>query len=574
MRGLRRWDVLWFVLCAAASTAWCLSAAAELGPTFDEPIYFKRGLEAWRTGSHAGLLKLGTMPLPADVQTLPLFLWELWQNQEIDVDGDLYVALYWMRLGNLVFWWLLLLYGLLLGRMLAGPWGGRLAVALLASEPNFLAHAALATTDVPITACILAFCYHFRAGREQAWPRRVALPALLLGVAIMAKASAIVFCPICMAAIELDRLWRQGKLAWLSGASKLQELKEYWHRSRPALRDFLIMGLGGLVCAFILCGSDFRTQPNFVEWAHKLPEGPGATSLVWLADHLCIFSNAGEGIVRQIKHNLHGHGTYLLGNEVPRSVWYYFPIVLTIKLTLPLLITLAVVVAFRARTLGNWAIWTAVALLAYSPFFRVQIGIRMVLPLVAFGLVGLAGAVIASMRTDARPWRRWAFCGAVVACTLWAFAIAAAAWPNGLNYVNELWGGPERGYVVVSDANFDWGQGLPELTHWQRSHGETVDLWYFGTDPRWDKQPFHPLPLHALNIDGPEDVVANLHNRYFAVGTTMVYGMSMDSSHRAAAEFLRLCKPIAKTSTFLIFERRELEQACLPGSNPVAARMP
>ena len=55
----RRWaDYLWFATWVLASSAWCLTAAARLGPTFDEPIYVQRGLDGWRTFSHQGLLKL------------------------------------------------------------------------------------------------------------------------------------------------------------------------------------------------------------------------------------------------------------------------------------------------------------------------------------------------------------------------------------------------------------------------------------------------------------------------------------------------------------------------------------
>src|SRR5262249_31451140 len=133
----RRWaDYLWFAAWALASSAWCLTAAAQLGPTFDEPLYVQRGLEGWRTFSHQGLLKRGTMPLPIDVQTLPLYLWECASGTPLDVAADLGTILVYARAGNLVFWWLLLWYARRTGRALAGPWGGQLAVAVLACEPN------------------------------------------------------------------------------------------------------------------------------------------------------------------------------------------------------------------------------------------------------------------------------------------------------------------------------------------------------------------------------------------------------------------------------------------------------
>ena len=114
-------------------------------------------------------------------------------------------------------------------------------------------------------------------------------------------------------------------------------------------------------------------------------------STVWFAEHLCIFSNAGEGLVRQVKHNLHGHGVYLLGRTDARSIWYYFPVVLTIKLSLSLLLGLAAMLLLRPRALANWACLAAAALLVFSLICRVQLGVRLMLPLVVLLIVGLGG---------------------------------------------------------------------------------------------------------------------------------------------------------------------------------------
>ncbi|HYV36244.1 MAG TPA: glycosyltransferase family 39 protein, partial [Gemmataceae bacterium] len=434
----RRWaDALWFLAWAVLSSAWCLTAAAQLGPTFDEPIYLERGLGCWRDLSHAGLIKLGTMPLPIDVQTFPLFLWESWHGTPIDPLADLHAVLPWMRAGNLVFWWLLLCYGWRTGRMLAGPWGGRFAVAVLACEPNLLAHGALATTDIAITACLLALLYHFRAGRDCSWPRRLALPAIWCGLAILAKASAIVYAPICLAVIELERLIRAGAFAAPTGT----RLGHAWQVLRPAWRDGVCIVLGGLTFAVVYCGSDFSPQPAFVEWANGLPEGALANCMIWLSENLCIFSNGLEGIVRQVKHNMRGHGTYLLGEAFPRSVWYYFPVLLTIKLTVPVLLApLAALAAGRVRVLTNWACLTALVLLVFSLTFRVQIGIRLVLPLVAIGIVGLSAALVEGLRSPRWQWTRPAFATAIACGLIWTTTATAMIWPHGLCYINELWG--------------------------------------------------------------------------------------------------------------------------------------
>jgi hypothetical protein len=138
----------------------------------------------------------------------------------------------------------------------------------------------------------------------------------------------------------------------------------------------------------------------------------------------------------------------------------------------------------------------------------------------------------------------------------WTTAAAVLVWPQGLCYVNELWGGTRDGYLLVSDANYDWGQGLKELARWQRRHaGAPLDVWYFGSDPRLDRLPMRSLPLHTLPIRQPGDVLARVRGHYLAVSTTFLYGMSADTPQcRQADAFLRARRPAARTATFLIYD--------------------
>lgn len=528
-------DALWFLFWAIASSVWCLSASRQLGATFDEPIYIARGLEGWRAGSHAGLLHLGTMPLPVDVQTLPLFLWERWRGVPFDAAADLERLLPVARAATLIFWWLLLFYGWRFGRLLAGPWAGRLTVALLACEPNLLAHASLATTDLAVSACVLGLIYHFRVGREATWPRRVAVPAFWFAAAVLAKASGLAFGLLCLAAVEWER----------AGPRNL------WRDLTP------IVG-GGLILVFLYCGCDGRPEPSLVAWARRQPDGRRDPA-VWLAEHLCIFSNAGEGLARQIKHNLHGHGVYLLGRTDDRAIWYYFPVVLSIKLSLSLLLGLAALLLLRPRALVNGPCLAAAALLLFSLTCRVQLGVRLVLPLVVLLIVGLATALVQSGQALGPRRRGFVLAGTAIGL-LGAVLAALRVWPHGLCHVNELWGGTADGYVHVSETNYDWGQGLPELERWRQARAvPTLDVWYFGTDPHFARLPLRSVPLHALPIERSEDVAAQVQGRYLAVSTTLLYGMATDTeANRRAVAFLRRLQPAARTTTFLIFDFADL----------------
>src|SRR5688572_18813664 len=159
MPGQTRWfDAAWILVWGAFASVLCVTSATRLSATFDEPLYVQLGLNHWRTGSTHGLMGVGTMPLPVDVNTLPLYVWERVRGQPFDPVEDLDRLLPVARAANLVFFWLLLLYGWRIARQVGGDWGGRIAVAVLACEPNLLAHAGLATTDVAVAACLLVFC--------------------------------------------------------------------------------------------------------------------------------------------------------------------------------------------------------------------------------------------------------------------------------------------------------------------------------------------------------------------------------------------------------------------------------
>ena len=205
--GSWRIDVVWVLAFGLLSSVWCLTAAQQVGATYDEPVYLVGGMHFWRTGSFDPLLAKGTMPLPIAVTTLPVRIYELCRGSRIDLETEFDLALALARPATLVFWWLLLIYGYIVGRSVSGPWGGRFAVALLAFEPTLLANAALATTDIAIAACLLVFAVHFRANRRADWRWRVGLCGLLYGVALLAKASTLVFGVLVMLTLEAALAW-------------------------------------------------------------------------------------------------------------------------------------------------------------------------------------------------------------------------------------------------------------------------------------------------------------------------------------------------------------------------------
>lgn len=549
-------DVVGWLLVAALSTAWCLTAGPELGATFDEPDHIREGLRSWRSGSNKQLMTWGAMPLPIDVQTLPLYVIERWRGQPYEEIIDLKVMMPIARMATLPFWWLLLLYVMRWGRWLGGPWAGRVALALVGSDPNFLGHACLATTDFALTSLVLIATYHFAVNRSSPWLRRVFIPGVLYGLALSAKASALPYVPLLYLLFGSYDLAKQGALSGL-WSGRLRERFRAGQVATSRLRWDLVQIVPiGIVVVFAYCGSDWAPEPTFVAWAEKLPEGSNRDAMVSVSRHLTIFPNAGEGLIQQIKHNMRGHhGSVVLGKWYPKAVWFYFPVALALKLPDATLILLLAVLLIRPRGLLSPTGCAVTLLLLFSLSTRVQIGVRLIFPLIAFLMVTLGVAV-----TDptASPWKR------IVLRTLGGLTILAnlvtslSIWPDGIRYINTLGGGTEKGYTALADSNYDWGQGIPELTKWYHQAGEPpLAVWYYGSSGNAEllQSPFLPILIHMAPQPTVEELRRQVGKRYLAVGITLLTDCPIRTPELLATiDWLNQRQPIARTRTFLIYD--------------------
>jgi hypothetical protein len=551
-QGCRWFDTAWFLFWAVASSVWCLTAANRLSSTFDEPFYLEHGLHAWRTGSYHTLLKAGTMPLPVDVETLPIYIWEQLRGRPFDTVADFDAMLPVARAANLAFWWLLLFYGLRLGQLCGGRLGGRLSVLFLACEPNLMGHACLATTDIAASACLLGFIYHYLTGRSHGWWRRAGVAGIWYGAAMLAKASALAFGPVAMVTLEMARQWQAASARCGSLATWRERLHVFRAQFRMFPQNFwTIIGIG-LLITFTYCSSDFQQERSFVVWAGQLPDGPAKVLMVPIAESLRIFPNAGSGLIYQIKHNMRGHGAYLFGEWYPRAVPYYFPAALLIKLTLPILALTLLLLIVRPRALASPAGLILAVLIVFSLSCRVQIGIRLVFPLVCFWMIALAAGLSKAM-SNLEGVRNWHLTTAALSALL--IIPPLTTWPDGLRYANRAWGGPDSAYRYLSDSNCDWGQGLKDLQDWRQRHSTPpLKVWYYGKDPVFMRSADF-YPLQSFPIASPADAYAVLQGSYLAVSTSILY---RDPTFTPASvqvfAILKGMQPVARTSTFFIYD--------------------
>ncbi|RME31892.1 MAG: phospholipid carrier-dependent glycosyltransferase [Thermoflexia bacterium] len=374
-----------------------------------------------------------------------------------------------------------LLLAAVVGRWAAdlwGPRGGLLALALLALDPNIVAHGSLVTTDMAVTLWGTAAL--FLAARALRRPRRgYAVGAgVALGLALASKVSALSLIPALLA------------LALLAPVP---------------LRQRLAATLGGLALAALTLWAVYGFEVRSV---------PGIPFPLPAATHLEIYRSLQS-------HYRLGHPAFLLGQNRDHGWWYYFPVAFALKTPLPtVLLALAALVGKPSPhkspngqtfvsfvpfvVLRRWAPLTVFPLvyLASASFSTVNIGYRHLLPVLPF-LYILAGRVVRNTEYGVRI----PYSVLRIPLLLWLALGTLGVAPNYLAFFNELAGGPAGGYRYLVDSNLDWGQNLWQLRDWMRQNG--VERVYYAhysparpevygvpvdfLPPDWRAVPFTPL---------------------------------------------------------------------------------
>ena len=361
-----------------------------------------------------------------------------------------------------------------------------LAVALLAFDPNFLAHGHYATTDLGATFFMFAACVAWDTFLGSKRKIHLVLAGILLGFAIGTKFSALMLLPV-FAILYAIRWWQE--------------------RERFSLVHFGGSILMVAAIAYLAIVLVYLPEAKFFvpSWAMKKP-GPPLTGemqsksrelLVRVAHIASLQTNSFyEGLSNFLEHNAGGHPGYLLGQISDTGWWYYFPVVFLVKtptadlLLLGFLLVSGLVLIlkgkFRVNILEVSTAWPTIlvpALLYFglSMTSRIDLGIRHLLPFYPFFFIGLAAGFFALVRAHMRRWIR-PLC--IAACVLLA-AESVLAFPGYLSFFNVVSGGTQRGPYYLLDSNIDWGQDLKNLKLYMNSHPAPLYcLEYFGNaDP-------------------------------------------------------------------------------------------
>lgn len=529
--------------------------------TFDESADFYAGYAIWKNGDFG--LNAAHPPLVKALATIPLLDLSLHMpplprhHLEADLcgrdllfgNGPRYDAETLIGRGRLVTGVFVLVLALLTywaAREMFGPRVGLVALALLVFDPNVLAHGVYLTTDVALSCLFFATIYALYRYARAPTLTRLALVGASAGLALATKHSAIVLAP-ALALLVLGTLGGEPG----TGAAESTSWQTWSLRRTGILAAVLALALTVLWACY-----GFRYAARPAGWhlertlAQQVAPLPHIEArLVALLVRLHALPQAWIWGWLDIQRITRSVPSYVLGRFYQRGPWFYFPLILAMKLTLGFLGMLA---------LALWALVTRRLRVSREIYFLVlpptlfllaamashlSQGVRHLLPLWPFGCILAAAGALALIQHD----RRWIW--ATTALLFMHIASSLLASPNYLSYSNEAWGGPSQTYHYVVDSNADWGQELKATRDYLDQH-KVSDCWiaYFAAPivlPAYYGIPCKRLPT-AGSIDAGEQlpVPAVIHG-HILVSTGELYATDYEATALNPYVNFRAAKPSA-----------------------------
>lgn len=379
------------------------------------------------------------------------------------------------------------------------------ALALFAFEPSLIGHGSVVTTDMAISVTAFAAVYAaYRFCRKASWLGFFIVGAAF-GLMLAAKHSAVFFVGILFALLIADAvLFRQ----------KDSALPRQLVRRTIAFAAFFLIGWA-ILWAFY--GFRYYSIPSASSSTISISEyikENGRPEMVQsfsaktteLVSRTHVFPESYTlGMADVIAWG--SRNTFIFDRIYPTGQWFYFPVALTVKssVALLLLLPLGLLFVFFGREK-----WREMLFLLVPPivFFAVvsnsnfTTGIRHILPTYAFFIViAAAGAV----------WfcRKYNFFKYFLIALLVFHAVTAARIaPNYQSFANDFWGGVNNTWRIFRDSSVETGQSV-KLMNEYLARENIADCWFGGfVHPEIVRtiQPCRPLPSN-LRILVSQEVI-------------------------------------------------------------------
>jgi hypothetical protein len=372
------------------------------------------------------------------------------------------------RLAVLIPFGLLLLATVLLWSYeLWGLPGAGLSLLLTALCPNLIAHGGVVSADLPCATTMLFASFLLRRLTRAPSTRRAIAAGLGLGLALVTKFTALGLVPCVLVVLAFDAYRRGGppteRLALLG-------------------RHLLLVVVPAAVLVCMIYG---------------LPPRPD----LYIRNYHNLYRN-----VKGLEYSW-----YLFGQFHKTRLPYYYPAVLVVKTSVPLLLlglgSLALLRKRSAGGVGELALFLPVlVLLLASTQDVISAGIRRVLPV-------LPVLAVSAGRWAPVLWDKGRRRLLLAVPLVWLAGSTIASWPHYISYFNEAAGGWRNGARLLDDSNLDWGQDLATLPDALRRAGmQDVHLFYFGqADPKWYRIPSLPASLQQIARREPGNYAISQH---------------------------------------------------------------
>jgi 4-amino-4-deoxy-L-arabinose transferase-like glycosyltransferase len=494
---LNRWAPIILILLILAGAARIVSTYKLLSMTFDEPIHYTCGLEYLT--DHAYRLETQHPPMERAMGALiPYLMGErstpetrlapkvparydaaLLSHREVlakfppDPNADVLLAR--IRWGVLPFFILAVLVVYEWTRYIFDKATAVLAAALFTLIPPVLAHAGLATTDIALTACLGAAFLSLLRWAESPNFKRGLVAGFWTGLSVLSKFTTLIYLPAAtvLALAAFVAIHRPGTSALIDLAK----------RRLPSFAAAVAFG------AFLIWAGYWFSIGTMPGWSLRLPA-----------------PEFFDGIRSVIEHNKTGHRSFLLGENSRSGWWYFFPVVLSVKTPLSILVLLVVGlwVCIRRRFRASYtSLAFALGVLLPAMMGRINIGVRHVLPIyISFAILGAAGLI--ALTRISRAW--WFALLAPTALLVWLAVPGIRQHPDYLAYFNELAG--EHPELILADSDLDWGQDLKMAAKRLKEVGAKEAATYlFGefAQPEYIQKTYGFPPLKPFVIQRPKE---------------------------------------------------------------------
>jgi hypothetical protein len=470
-------------------------------------------------------------PLIKDLAGLPLLLlkpvfplqsneWQSGINEQWAI-GDMFVnctkpdvicndadsILLWARLP-------IILISIILGigifiwtKELSGTLTGLFALTLYTADPNIIAHNHYVTTDLGIAATIFFAFYFFVRFLKNPDLENIVVSGIFLGLAELAKFSAVLLFPVFGLFVILYALTKQKP----DGNTQ----NTFYFKLRTLLRYSFKFSGSILVCfALIWSLYAFNTFNMPVEKtvinANQVFAGNASAQVfarnviqaLSASEFLKPFAHYFLGVFMVFARVAGGNTHYFLGTVSAQASKWYFPVVFLLKETLPFLFLLFTVLFYAIyqiikalnKTQSIRSYFSASAhsfqnkpeqyliiffILFYSYISitgNLTIGFRHLFPILPFLYMLIAKTIFDFLkRHEVEPTTHTMFSWMLGGLTFVIATIPFLTYPNYLSYFNPVIGGNRNGYKYVTDSNYDWGQDLKNLKVFVETHNNCKD---------------------------------------------------------------------------------------------------